>query len=377
MSFRTTSALQVELMKLINSHEQTQFFLVGDPEQSIYGFAGAERKLMFDFADEIGAATFQLSGNFRCSSPIVELAETIISRQPKMVTAKEEIEVQIEPRYEHCENNFAAITDFFLPTIEELEIDLGNCAILAPNWYQLRPLGKLLREYGIPVVGPGARPYKRRHLFAELAEQVCAYVERPSPELVRNAERVLFFTMQNVTGKADFEVFSHNGRRVLFRLFGEGMRLRNKFGGAKPWLKKAAASFGEILFIEGFLPRESSSLLSESALHMLEDMEKNGVDTANLTLPDLGMFANPKENLKLMTLHAAKGREFGAVGIIALQDGMIPYHKNTNQLTEPKIEEARRLFYVGLTRAERLLMLFTSADDWRPKSRFLDELGFT
>ena len=49
---------------------------------------------------------------------------------------------------------FAGITDYFLPAIEALAIPFGECAILAPTWFQLRPLGQKLREYGVPVSGP-------------------------------------------------------------------------------------------------------------------------------------------------------------------------------------------------------------------------------
>ena len=87
------------------------------------------------------------------------------------------------------------------------------------------------------------------------------------------------------------------------------------------------------------------------------------------------MFASPDENLKLLTLHGAKGREFSAVALISLHDGRIPYHNRYNPLTQAGLEESRRLFYVGITRAKRLLMLFTDEQDYRPRCRFLDDIG--
>jgi len=64
------------------------------------------------------------------------------------------------------------ITDYFLPAVDALGIPLGEAAILAPTWFSLFHLGRRLREYGIRIVGPGARPYRRNRQFAPLAEQV-------------------------------------------------------------------------------------------------------------------------------------------------------------------------------------------------------------
>ena len=374
--FQDTSALQAEILNSIANQGRTSFFLVGDPEQSIFRFAGAERDLMFKFANSIDAQEFPLSGNFRSSTPVINCAERLIPRNPEMFSAGEAAAFEEEPNYEHAENSFAAISDAFLPALEELEIPLGDAAILAQNWFELRPLGQRLREYGVPVVGPGARPYKRQHLFARLAEQVCAYIEKPSPEYVRRAEKELFNIVLNVTGKADFRIFSYDGRRVVFRMLRKGQQLCDEHDGAVTWLCAAAEAFAYILCEEGVLPKRGGELLSESVHDIVSDMEsKKNVDTANLVLSDLGMFANPEDNLKLMTMHAAKGREFSAIALIAMHDGHIPYHNYYNPLTDEGCDEARRLLYVAITRAKRLLMLFTH-DGKKPPSRFLKELGF-
>jgi len=374
--FQDTTALQVGILNAIAGEGRTSFFLVGDPEQSIYSFAGAERTLMFKFANSINAQEFPLSGNFRSSTPVIHCVERLIPRTPSMFAAGEAAVFEEEPTYEHAESNFAAITDAFLPVVEELGIPFGDAAILAQNWFQLMPLGQQLREYGIPVVGPGARPYKRQHVFARLAEQVCAYIETPSPEFIRHAERELFNIVLNVTGKADFRVFSYDGRRVVFRLLRGGQRLCNEHDGAIDWLHAASEFFSQVLCEEGILPNHARELLSESVQDMVTDMENRKVDTANLVLSDLGMFANPADNLKLMTMHAAKGREFSAIALIALHDGWVPYHNQYNPLTTDGLQESRRLLYVAMTRTKRLLMLFTDANNWRPTSRFLSEIGF-
>lgn len=376
--FQDTSALQVRILTLIANEGITSFFLVGDPEQSIYRFAGAERKLMFDFASELGARTFPLSGNFRSSTPIIDRSESLIPRDPAMFAAGDAARFTEEPVCEHVENHFTAITEAFLPMLDGLKIPLGDAAVLATSWYQLMPLGRQLRNYGIAVVGPGARPYKKRHLLVGLAEQICAYLEKPAPALIRQLERELFNLIQNVTGKADFRVFEFHGRRTAFRLLDGGRIVKEEHEAATEWLCVAAEQFSQILYDEGFLPRDYVKLLPESAKDIVRDMEsQRDVDVPNLTLADLGMFASPDDNLKLLTMHGAKGREFSAVALIDVHDGRIPYHNNYNPLTQAGLEEARRLMYVAMTRAKRLLMLFTDdIDDYRPPSRFLEEIGF-
>lgn len=375
--FQDTSALQVEILTLLGREGRTEFFVVGDPEQSIYSFAGAEPRLMAEFSDRFGASSFTLTGNFRSSCPIVAAAEDLIPREPTMRAVGAAAVFTEEPTHTVADDDFPAITDYFLPILLELEIPYGEAAILGPSWYRLMPLGRRLREYGIPVVGPGARPYKKRHLLASLAEQICAYVEKPTPSFVGPSERELFFLIQSITGKADLRVFTYEGRKTVFRLLREGQRLHLAHEGAREWLRAAAEAFAEILWEDGFVSKESRCLLLESAEDIIRDMIDKGVDVANLRLPDLGMFANPEDNLKLLTLHGAKGREFTAVGVIGLQDGLLPYHNQYNPLSLDGEAESRRLLYVAMTRAERVLMLFSSAADWRAPCRFLSELNLS
>ena len=375
--FQDTSALQVEILSLIAAEGRTQFFLVGDPEQSIYSFAGAERQLMFDFASKLGAVVFPIPGNFRSSPPIIRTAESLIPRTPPMLSAGDSRQFTEQPIYEHCLNPFAGITDTFLPTLDALQIPVGEAAILAPSWYPLRPLGTQLRDYGIPVVGPGARPYRRSHVFAGLAEQVCAFIESPRSTPIRQVEKALFDFLQNATGKPNFRVFDFDGRRVAMMLLEEAARLRDNHEGALVWLKEASIAFSLILHAEEFLPRHCLELLPESARDIVRDMRGHrNLDVSNLTTSDLGMFANPEHNLKLLTMHRSKGREFTAVALISLHDGIIPYHNQYNPLTDAKVEEARRLLYVAITRAKRLLVLFTDSEDYRNPTRYLREMRF-
>ncbi|MEQ8851749.1 ATP-dependent helicase [Gimesia sp.] len=371
--FQDTSALQVKILTLIYNQDKSDFFLVGDPEQSIYSFAGAEPDLMQEFSESIGATNFSLTGNFRSSTPVVDCAELLIPRTPAMFAAGRANVFTEAPSYEHFENNFLAITEGLIPQVEELGIPFGEVAILAPTWYELLKLARELRHFPLPIVGPGARPYRKRHLFASMAEQLCAYAEAPSPDSISPAEKELFFLVQQITGKPIFSIFSYDGRKVLFKLFYEALRLKEKYEGARDWLLAASQSMAKILIDEELIPSSTAHLMHESTVDILRDMEKNDIDLENLTLKDLGMFANPKDSIKMMTMHSAKGREFMAVALISALDGMTPYHNSYNPLTQDGLDEGRRLFYVSITRAKRLLMISTR-EDWRSPSRYLAEI---
>ena len=373
--FQDTTDMQVEILSLIAGRGRTRFLLVGDPCQSIFRFAGARPDLADEFAARIGARTdMQLSGNFRSSPSVIAHANTLYPRTPTMKAVGPAKKYTTAPAWQQGNTAFEVITDYFLPLLEGLKIPIGDAAILAPTWYSLFPLGRRLREYGVSIVGPGARPYRRNLLFAPLAEQVCAYLKEPASEAIVGIERTLFNTVLNATGRTCFDIFSYGGRVVVFRLLDRARLLHDVHMGGVAWLEAAARAFGEILIDEEYLSRSENDLFALSVEEMKVDMRNNKVDLANLTIADLGIFANPDASLKLSTLHNAKGREYRAVAIIDLHEGRIPYYQAK---TDEEIEEAKRLFYVGVTRAKQVLLYVTDFSNYlnRPSRFLLSEHG--
>lgn len=373
--FQDTTALQVEILKLISDENRTEFFLVGDREQSIFSFAGAQRELMEEFSEYIGAKEFPILGNFRSTEPLVEVAEKLIGRDPPMLSVSRSECLPSSFAYQHTESPFEAITDFFLPYLDENKIPVGDAAVLAPNWYILNALGKQLRDYGVPIVGPGARPYKRSYSLGRIAEQVCAYLETGRANFLRQTEKELALLANQTNGGSVFRLFSYEGQRIVQRLMFEGRKLQAENEGGGYWLKNAAESFEVILLEEKILIESQRGMMIESCNLMLSEMARSNVDLNNLTLNDLGMFADPRKNMKLMTMHLAKGREFPAVAIVGLVEKQVPYYNYHNPLTQEGVDESRRLFYVSLTRAERALMVFSDNGKGTVPSRYLDELG--
>jgi DNA helicase II / ATP-dependent DNA helicase PcrA len=369
--FQDTTDLQVEILTLIAGVGQTKFLLVGDPLQSIFGFAGARPDLADEFARRIGARTdLHLTGNFRSSPPIIAQANLLFPRTPPMLAVGSARTFTLVPQWQHGRSAFEVITDYFLPALTERDIPVGAAAILSPSWFPLFPLGRRLREYGVSIVGPGARPYRRNRSFAPLAEHICAYLMEPRPDAIGAAERTLFNTLQDTTGRANYDILSYRGRVILFRLLECAKALYDKHIGAVAWLESAAKSFSGILSEEGYLSREEAGLFPASVEEMKVDMRNNRVDLANLTIDELGVYASPDAALKLSTLHNAKGREYRAVAMMDLHEGRIPHFGAT---TKHECEEAKRLFYVGITRAEQFLLYITDSEDRRNvPTRFLE-----
>ena len=368
--FQDTTDLQVGILSLVADAGRTRFLLVGDPCQSIFRFAGARSDLADEFAARIGARTdMQLSGNFRSSPPVIAHANVLYPRTPPMKAVGRAKKYTNEPVWQNGNTAFEVITDYFLPALDGLDIPVGDAAILAPTWYSLFPLGRRLREYGVSIVGPGARPYRRNRLFAPLAEQVCAYLMEPDPEAIVGIERTLFNTVLNATGRTCFDLFSYRGRVIVFRFLDNARQLHNVHMGGIAWLETAARAFTEILTDEEYLSPSESDLFVMSVEEMKADMRNNKVDLANLTIADLGIYASPDAALKLSTLHNAKGREYRAVAMIDLHEGRIPFYQAT---TDEEIAEAKRLFYVGVTRAEQFLLYVTDSNGYRnTPTRFL------
>jgi DNA helicase-2/ATP-dependent DNA helicase PcrA len=368
--FQDTTDLQVELLALIATENRTRFLLVGDPYQSVFRFAGARPDLADSFAAEIGARTdLHLSGNFRSSALILEHANALFPREPTMIAVGPFSLTPHKPSWQHGESAFDVITDYFLPALEAREIPIGEAAILAPTWFPLFPLGRRLREYGVSIVGPGARPYRRNRQFAPLAEQVCGYIMEPRAEAISGLERTLFNTVLDLTGRSRFDIFSYSGRNVVFKLLRHARELQKAHAGATAWLDAAAPAFSQVLIDEGYLTKKEASLFTVSVEEMKADMVRNRVDLANLTIEDLGIYASPDGALKLSTLHNAKGREYRAVAMIDVHEGKIPFYQAQG---DDDIAEAKRLFYVGVTRAKQYLLYVTDSSNARSvASRFL------
>jgi DNA helicase II / ATP-dependent DNA helicase PcrA len=325
---------------------------------------------MEPFARDVRARTdLHLTGNLRSSPPIVRHAELLIPRDPAMQSVGRYRNFHVVPSLVQTSGTFEAITEHFLPLLTDTGIPFGEAAILAREWAPLFPLSRRLREFGIPVVGPGARPYRRSRLFASLAEQLCGYLVDSAAHSTRQLERALFHAVQDATARVCLEIFSFSGRVTLVKLLREAERLAQR-GGAVQWLDAMSQVTGVILHGDGLIDDVHAGLFYASVQEMKADMRGQGVDLDNLTIEDLGLFASPSRALRLSTIHNAKGREFGAIALINLREGRFPHYRADDMNAE------RRLFYVAIARAERVLIYIAEPDRWgNAPSRFLGRDG--
>ncbi|MEZ5934433.1 MAG: ATP-dependent helicase [Alphaproteobacteria bacterium] len=353
--FQDTSQLQVEILLAIFAEGLTNFFLVGDLYQSIYGFADARPDLAERFSKSIQARTdLSLTENFRSGPPIIEHAERLFHREPPMRSGGNALGYGETPIFCPATDASEAILQNFIPALAAREIEFGRSAILAPAWYMLLPVAKRLRENGISVIGPGARPYKRDRLFARLAESICGFLYDPMMHQMRSLEWSLFNTLLEVTAKPRYDIFSYQGRIVIAKMLSKAENQAENTDSAVTWLDEVSTSIGAILADEGLIPRAHQALFFNSVQDMKADIIKNSrSDPASLSIQELGILASPKNSIRLSSLHVAKGREFDAVAIIGLREGALPHWSAE---TDDEIDETKRLFYVGVTRARKFLM---------------------
>lgn len=347
-----TDQLQVEVLQRLAVGNRSRFFLVGDHFQSIQGFSGAEPARMFDLANYLKAKQdFPLYDNWRSSSAIVSVAEALCPRDPPMRSVGENRTCLNNPTIISATTAVEAVVGGFLPLLERARIDVTECAILAPAWYLLFPIARELRRLHIPVSGPGSRPYRRTRMFAGLIENISAYLAAPRPELLRRVQFQIFQTIQQAEGVDCYAVWERPGRLATTRLVFSAQQLRETTPSAIEWLKAMAPVCIDVLRVHGFIGIDASTRIHDSAAAIIQDIRDNGdINPDDLTVEDLGNFANPDGSLRLLTLHAAKGREFDAVCIVELQEGQFPHPRGD-------VEEARRVLYVGLTRPRKSLVL--------------------
>ncbi|MEQ8272374.1 MAG: ATP-dependent helicase [Deltaproteobacteria bacterium] len=369
--FQDTSRLQVEILRLIAQHGGTRFLLVGDPNQSIYGFAGARPELMRAFARELKIKrAFPFSGNFRSNEGVLDDAESLLPRAKSMQAVGKHKDCPIRPRHIATDDVVASVINDFLPAAETAGVQYRHMAVLAPAWHHLRPIGRALQAEGIPITGAGSRPYRRSNLIATLAEEAGAFVESiGESRFVERFDRVLENMVAEVVGGLPREKGSWSWQRLVHRLLKHAKASRAIDHMAKPWLERFARDSETELAAFGYPQFLDAKILRQATRELLSSMQSD-VDVSRMTVRDFGVFARPDESIKLLSIHAAKGREFEAVALVGVFDGSLPYFKEGRAPDD--IEEDRRKLYVAITRAKRVLFYIVA--NHQPRSRLLREL---
>ena len=375
--FQDTSALQVEILRAIHHYGRTRFFIVGDPLQSIMGFAGGRADLLTEFGRDIAARDdLQLLDNHRSSRNVVSLAESLCPRQPQMVAAGGNRDYDHVPVWHEVATMVDGVADVFIPEVRRRGIDFAEVAVLANRWTSLLPLARGLRERQIPSLGPGARPYRRSsHVVAPLVEEVAAHIADARLRGIGRVRREVTRLVQTVT-KARSGDLGFAGDVLAAELVRAARASAASDASASVFLEAFARDVAVRLDSAGVVSADERAAIERSGGAMVADIafHEAAHGARPTTVRDLGLFARGSNSVRLLTMHGSKGREFEAVALIDVFDGHVPHF--SAQPGDGTEAEGRRLLYVAITRARKLLMVFTLADPskYTRPSRFLMSL---
>ena len=404
--YQDTNRVQNDLVILLSA-EHRQVTVVGDADQSIYAFRGADRRNILEFEDAFPDATVvYLEQNYRSTQTILDAANAVIAqnagRLPKELWTERGSGVQIASYHADDEIDEARYVADRLEHLHRSEqMRWGDLAVFYRTNAQSRPLEERLADRGIPyqLVG-GVRFYDRREVKDAVAYlKAVAY---PSDEV--SVKRVLNTPKRGVGDSSvarldDFAAaegitFTEALRRCAEA--GVSGRAAAGIGDFLAMIDEAAAlDLGPAGVISRILDRSGyraeleaqETIEAEGRLENLDELigvagEFDTIDELierSALVADTDDLADDDSKVTLMTLHSAKGLEYPAVFLIGMEDGVFPHIR---ALSEPaELEEERRLAYVGITRAMRRLTLTHAWSrmlhgnrQYNPPSRFLKEI---
>lgn len=414
--YQDTNVCQYQLIKLL-AGSQGQFTAVGDDDQSIYAWRGADSEnLRLLNQDYTNLNIIKLEQNYRSTTTILGAANQVIQNNPKLFEKKLWSDFGSgEPiRLISCPNDEAE-ADLVVRKIMLHQLNAGtkfsDYAVLYRSNFQARVLEQAFRNYKIPYTISGGKSFFDK---AEIKD-IMAYLRLTINEDDDSAFIRAITTPKRGIGETTLDKLSTYAARreiSLFEaLFEEGFasvcnpaQLENvlDFGRfindiqARQKFEPAGELLSEILRAikyEEYLYDSEEVKAAEkrygNVLSFIEWMSKKG-ENDNKTLPELtqtvalitlleGQSEEEVDSVKLSTLHAAKGLEYPYVFMISCEEGILPHQES---IANGSIEEERRLMYVGITRAQYELTISYCEQrrkagtlEMRERSRFLAELG--
>ena len=400
--YQDTNRAQYELIKLLGG-EHGNVCVVGDDDQSIYGWRGADIRNILDFNKDFpDAHVVRLEENYRSTPEVLDLANVVISAN------KGRMGKTLRPTHQSGERVTAVRclderdeADFVVSEIGvrrsgQTPAGYADVAVLYRTNAQSRALEEALRRQAMPYRLVGAvRFYDRREI-----RDLMAYLKLIANPADDEAFRRAVGVPKRGLGETTIDQLAEASRLVAVPMF-EGAQRQDITSALRPAARIALAEF--VRLIGGLRERAQESAVDEllrelvdairygdylraegpESAERLDNVRELITGAAELVADELGevglrpldhflqraslvadsdALAADGEAVTLMTLHNAKGLEFPIVFITGLEDGLFPLAK---AYEEPSLlEEERRLFYVGITRAERKLYL-THAEERR------------
>ena len=392
--YQDTNFVQYKLVELLGSNNKN-VCVVGDSDQSIYAFRGADIRNIIEFEKDFSNATvIQLDKNYRSSKKILNLANSVISNNPRKI--EKNLWTDNEDGLDISSFRFRSEKDEARWVAEEVKslIDSSKeneVAIFYRTNSQSRLFEEELRMLNInyKVIG-SVRFYDRKEI-----KDIISYLQF----LVNDSDTVAFERIVNVprrgigestvkkirvylneTGKSIFEALEsiEEIKNISPRIKGSLSEFKDLITELKSYsLQGPSKTIQKVLELTGYKMSliKEGTLESQMRIENIEELLNSAFSFENLYEEEIdepyGMLRDYLESIALfsetdkledadrvllMTLHNAKGLEFPYVFMTGMEENLFP-HERSSQGDNSEIEEERRLCYVGITRAEKKLYL--------------------
>ena len=382
--FQDTDSLQYELVKLL-AGDDANIYAVGDDDQSIYGFRGGSfgvmKRFMDEHTDEAAGrklSIYELGKNYRCCMPIVNAAVKVITENKDRIAKHQEAFDRTGPDVDirRFGSRLEEAEEMMRITVSAYNDDI---AVLVRTNELAGYYDRVLSAGGIRTSLNG----RSKSLYrTECAEDVMAYMRLACGRYTRgDIVRCMNKPFRGIGREAFADKEASLDDAALFykgipevedavRRFIEDI---NRMKMMKP--ENAMRYLMKVVGYEEYLMKRGTYLNDLYELYERSGSYSSLYEWIKASdMPDNGSSGENSTGIRILTLHACKGLEFREVFILDVNDGIIPYHRAGKK---SETEEERRLFYVGMTRAERMLHIFYLNENNGKKmqpSRFLEAL---
>lgn len=400
--YQDTNKAQYILTKLISS-KYRNICVVGDVDQSIYGFRGANYRNILNFEkDYKDAVTIKLEQNYRSTNTILEAANSVIKnnkeRKSKNLWSDKGKGDKITYFRAFNERDEAFYVIREMKKLIANGVRYEDIAVLYRTNAQSRIMEEELLKENLPyrVVG-SFYFYSRKEIKDLIAYLRLIYNEKDNISLLRvintpkrgigNKTVSNLINVANIENKSIYEVIT-SGKELEFKKVIENLKEISKNITLTELIDK-------ILDVTGMKQEYQSekSLEADIRLENLEEFKSitkafeeqyGSVSLEDFLLEislvsDVNEYRDDKNRISLMTVHSVKGLEFDYVFVIGLEEGIFPHINSL--LDNSEVEEERRLMYVAITRAKKKLYLVNARmrtlygkEQANPQSRFLNEI---
>ncbi len=395
------------------SEAHGNLFAVGDEDQSIYSWRGADINNILDFAKDFpDAKVYRLEQNYRSTKPILEAANALVAnnlnRLGKTLWTSEQ---SGEPVRLCLAEDGEAEAQFVAEDIAERERPPRDVAILYRTNGQSRLIEEALRRKGIHYVVIGGTKFYSRKEVKDILAYLRLLVNPKDDESVRRVLNVpprgiggasldrieeyaqlrqcaLLDVLRDIETDTSLQGRAREAAAKFVHLI-DDLALQAKTSALTPLLEDLLARIDYRAFVAASDEKDSRSRLEvvDEFLASCKQHDQAGGQGLTEFLQERALMTdvddwNPDEPAAtLMTCHAAKGLEFAHVYLIGLEEGLLPFGSDFDSDTD--LEEERRLCYVAMTRARQSLtlcaarsrLLYGKTRDDREVSRFIREIG--